>query len=195
MPTSIEIIQQLIPSLMIDNHLPQSEFVDKYYQLYLQAYPSNNSMNGRIFEELIAMTLVRTGILPFYMQAKVAFIPNVDYDFIIYCKGQGPIVLSAKTSLRERYKQADLEAVALKYVHRKSESYIISLNQTEVDVRKRNLDDVMAIDDFVYAGGNGYDRLLDYLSAKAAIISPIIPIVSSNVMIDVENYYHRWQIE
>ena len=32
---------------------------------------------------------------------------------------------------RERYKQADLEAIALKYVHRKALSYLVTLEANE----------------------------------------------------------------
>jgi hypothetical protein len=42
-----------------------------------------------------------------------------------------PICISAKTSLRERYKQADFEAIALKYVHRKALSFLVTLEENE----------------------------------------------------------------
>ncbi len=126
------------------------------------------------------------------MQAKVAFIPNVNYDFVIYSKEIGPIVLSAKTSIRERYKQADLEAVALKYVHRKSESYLISLDAVEVRSRKNNLADVMAINNFIDAFTTEYDDLLTSLQARQIIESPVISIIESNIIINKENFNQRW---
>ncbi|MDE7137830.1 MAG: hypothetical protein K2O29_05155 [Ruminococcus sp.] len=43
--------------------------------------------------------------------------PNVDFDIILYTQEQYPIALSLKTSVRERYKQADLEGVALKNMY------------------------------------------------------------------------------
>jgi hypothetical protein len=190
---TITIIQAMISNIQVDPNLSPSEFIEKYWTKYKDNYPSNNNLNGKIFEELIAITLVRSQILPFYMQARVAFIPNIDYDFVIYSKGIGPIVLSAKTSLRERYKQADLEAVALKYVHRKSESYVISLDEKEIRRRKKNLDDVMAIDNFVNASLVEYDELLQNLQARSIIESPVISVVSSKIMINSENYKERWE--
>jgi hypothetical protein len=190
---TITIIQAMISNIQVDPNLSPSEFIEKYWTKYKDNYPSNNNLNGKIFEELIAITLVRSQILPFYMQARVAFIPNIDYDFVIYSKGIGPIVLSAKTSLRERYKQADLEAVALKYVHRKSESYVISLDEKEIGRRKKNLDDVMAIDNFVNASLVEYDELLQNLQARSIIESPVISVVSSKIMINSENYKERWE--
>lgn len=78
--------------------------------------------------------------MPFFLQAQVTFVPNVDFDIVLFKEMQrSPIGISLKTSLRERYKQADLEVVALKYVHRTAENYLISLQSSEVDSVKQKL--------------------------------------------------------
>lgn len=175
-----EIIKQLVPSISDEAHLVPSEFIRIYWEKYKATYGDNRSINGKIFEKLIAMTLVRRNLLPFYMQAQVAFIPTVNYDFVIYTADIGPIVLSAKTSLRERYKQAVLEAIVLKNIHRKSESYLISLEEKEINSRKRNMDGVMALNDIIYAGSDEYDKLLDSLATKSIIVAPTVKVVHSN---------------
>lgn len=187
------IIRALITDIHSDIHLSESEFMKKYWGKYQSEYPSINSLNGTVFEELIAISLVRKGIMPFYMQANIAFIPNVDYDFVIYCEDIGPLVLSAKTSLRERYKQADLEAMALKNIHRKSETYLISADQKEVQARKAKLDEVMAISNIIYIFSSEYDDLLDHISHKKIIESPIISTVeASKVKITSTYFAERW---
>jgi hypothetical protein len=60
-------------------------------------------------------------------------VPNVVYDLLLYSKERGPIAISAKTSLRERYKQADLEGRALKAVHKRALSYLITLDDKEAE--------------------------------------------------------------
>jgi len=194
MPSQTEIIiRELIPNIHVDAQLPASAFIEKYWEKYQLEYPSINSLNGTVFEELIAISLVRKGITPFYLQANIAFIPNVDYDFVIYCEDIGPLVLSAKVSLRERYKQADLEAVVLKNIHRKSESYLISANEKEVRARKGKLDEVMAIDDIIYIFSADYDELLDQISQKMIIESPTVTTVeSSKAKITSAYYSERW---
>jgi hypothetical protein len=102
-----------------------SEYVTTYWNKFKMIGPQTNAINGLIFEYIIATLFVRENILPFYLQAKVAFVPNADFDNLIYSKQFGPISFSMKTTLRERYKQADLEAVALKYVHRKAKCYLL----------------------------------------------------------------------
>src|SRR2546421_9618463 len=94
--------------------------------------------NGAIFEYLIMVCLYSKGILPFYIQAKISFVPNATYDIVLYSSANFPITLSIKTSLRERYKQADLEGLALKNVHRRVKNYLITLSAKEYEgVRKK----------------------------------------------------------
>ena len=187
-----EIVMSIINNIHDEPELKPSEFIKKYWKRYKNQFESNQNINGKVFEELIAIALIRSNILPFYMQASVAFIPNVNYDFIIYSKVQGPIVLSAKTSLRERYKQADLEAAALKYVHRKSESHVLSLNSNEIEVRQRNMDGIMAIDTFVDARSSDFDDLITQLAQKEVILPEPIKIVTSSYIITSENSLERY---
>jgi hypothetical protein len=65
------------------------------------------------------------------MGAEVQFVPNAKFDLMFYTHEIGPILLSAKTSLRERYKQADLEAMALRAVYRRSKTFLVTLNEQE----------------------------------------------------------------
>ena len=106
------------------------KFVGKAYQRYLDNYPNNQSMNGRIFEYLICETLAQGGITPFYYQACFERVPNADFDVVLYDPTR-PIALTMKVSLRERYKQADLEGAALRNVYRQAESYLITLSGQE----------------------------------------------------------------
>lgn len=53
------------------------------------------------FELLIQYILYQNNLLPFYRQAKVIFVPNVNFDILLYTKEIGPLCLSIKTSLRE----------------------------------------------------------------------------------------------
>lgn len=98
-----------------------------------------NPLNGSIFELIISTLLYKKGFKPFYTQAKVAFVPNVDYDIIFHTSDKNIICLTLKTSTRERIKQADLEAVALRYVHRRSITFLLTLSTREAKTQKKNL--------------------------------------------------------
>lgn len=188
-----EIIMEIIPDLHAFKHLSASDYIRHYWSKY-KSKPDDYDyeIDDAVLNELIALTLIGQRIMPFYMQAKVAFIPNATYDFIIYCEDIGPITFSAKVYLSEMYKQADIKTVALKNVHRKSESYLISVNEFQVKARKQRLDEVMAINDFIYASSHEYDELLDKISEKQIIEAPRVETVSSSSMITAENFTKRW---
>jgi hypothetical protein len=107
-----------------------------------------------LFEYLIAYCLSSKGILPFYIQVKINLVEGVIYDIVLFDEKLSPIVLSIKTSLRERYKQAFFEARVLKSVYSSSKSYLLTLSGSEYKARKKEnkqtdssiLDDVIAVD-------------------------------------------------
>lgn len=178
-----QVVKSLVGNIHQEPTLLASEYLNKYWDKYLNQFESNQNINGKVFEELIAICLIRADVMPFYMQAKVAFIPNVNYDFIIYTNDIGPISLSAKTSLRERWKQADLEAIALKYIHRKSESFVLTMEANEVRRRRVDTSQLMGIDSFVLANTSELDDLIANIKKHDIGLSPKVEVVSSNTVI------------
>ena len=65
----------------------------------------------------------------------------------------------------EKNKQADLEAIALKYVHRKALSYLITMEENESKNVKNKIltGDVIGLDDVILATSNEFDNLIDEL--------------------------------
>ena len=161
----------------IDVYSTPHEFVRQVYDNYLQSYSSNPSVNGRVFEFIICETLARECIVPFYYQAKFTLVPNADFDLVCY-HPKMPVVLSAKVSLRERYKQADLEGFALSQVYRNARSYLLTLSDEQVGVREKiRSGDVAGLTDCIRADSPDYDGLLDELKTEtfssAEQITPI----------------------
>ena len=159
-----------------------SDFIRNMWERYDNQTPS---LNGKVFEGLLAICLYRMGIRPIYLQAKMAFIPNVDFDFILYSREVGPVVLSAKTSLRERYKQADLEGMMLRQVHRKAQTYLITMNEAEANSvnGKINTGAVLGIDSVVTASSSSFDGLLSNLQKLDYIKPPSVRVITSNKII------------
>ena len=150
----------------IDGYSLPHEFVRQAYGQYSDNYKSNPSVNGRVFEFIICETLMREGIVPFYYQAKFTLVPNADFDLVCY-DPRRPVVLSAKVSLRERYKQADLEGFALSQVYRNARSYLLTLSDEQVGVREKiRAGDVAGLTDCIRADSSDYDALLLELKAE-----------------------------
>jgi hypothetical protein len=163
-----------------------------YVANYMQAYQSrsasnenNRNLHGRIFEYVLATLCVREGLFPLYLNAKVAFVPNVDYDLLLHSSSCGPICLSAKTSLRERYKQADLEAIALKYVHRKARSYLLTLEPHEAVKMQEKIESgaIIGLDRVVLATSPGFDDLINELKTLSFSEPPSVKVIESNLVV------------
>jgi len=137
------------------------------YEKYKELYPSEPSINGRIFEYLVCETLAYKSIAPFYYQAVFEWVPNANFDLVLY-HPRFPVVLTMKTSLRERYKKADLEGLALRQVYRGAKSYLITLNPKEAKIVQRKIEngEVSALEGCLTATEKEYTLLLDELSKK-----------------------------
>lgn len=173
--------------LEVDYNRP-SEYISKYWEAYQKLPERNNNLNGKIFEYILATLCIREDILPLYLSAKVAFVPNVVYDLMFYTSERGPICISAKTSLRERYKQADLEAIALKYVHRKALSFLVTLEENEArSVRaKIKTGDVIGLDNVVVATSSEFDELIEELKSYKFSEPPTVKVIESNQIVTSE---------
>lgn len=156
------IFDDIYSDILTFKYSSESEFIAELWQRY---EANSVSMNGAVFEGLLATILYKSGVLPLFVQAKLSFVPNVDFDFVAYSREFGPVILSAKTSLRERYKQADLEGMMLRQVHRRSKSYLITLNAKEAKSVNKKIEKglVLGLDKVVVATEPSFDELIDEL--------------------------------
>ncbi len=169
---------------------------DKYQNILSRAYESpaefmstawkqtntnNKFLKGKIFKSLIECLLYRENIKPLYVRTIFPFIPNVTFDLVLYAQGIGPIVLSIKTSLRERYKQADLEGMFLRNVHRKAQSYLITMDAKAASSvnQKIRTGDVLGLDKVIYAGGDDLTQLIGELKQYTFIKPPMIEVMTA----------------
>jgi len=159
------------------------EYIKFYWDKYQNCSYKDNNVGGKIFENVIYTLLYRENILPFYTQAKVAFVPNVEFDTILYSRAN-PVCLSIKTSLRERYKQADLEAIALKYVHRKAQSFLLTLEQTEAKRVQEKIPQglLIGLDAVIDCNTEQIDELIERLRTFDFCESTKIEVVEGNLV-------------
>ena len=162
-----------------------SDFIKEMWTRYLARRTKNPGLNGYVFEGLLAVLFYRLGISPIFLQAKMAFIPNVEFDFVAYSKEIGPIVLSAKTSLRERYKQADLEGMMMRQVHRRAKSYLLTLNAAEAKNINSKIQEgkVLGLDRVYVASESEFDDLVEELTSYTLIEPAAKPVVQSSRII------------
>jgi len=182
------VFDSLFPNFMKIKYTKPSDYISIYWEAFQKHPEGNNNLNGKIFEYILATLFVRENILPLYMSAKVAFVPNVIYDLMFYTTEHGPICISAKTSLRERYKQADLEAIALKYVHRKALSYLVTLEANEARSVKAKIKsgDVIGLDNVIVATSDEFNDLIKELKTFQLSEPPTVKVIESNQIVTID---------
>ena len=164
-----------------------SNYIKSCWEMYKQSdygQRTSNSLNGNMFEVIVNSLLVREGIMPFYLQAKVAFVPNVEFDNILYTP-KAPISLYLKTSLRERYKQADLKAIALKYVHRNAECYLLTLSQEECNIVNKKIahGEAIGLTKAILCTSPEFDTFIEELRNKQLELAGNVNIIESSQII------------
>ena len=82
--------------------------------------PTENQSRGRVFELAFCEVLKREGVMPFYYQVRFTLRPIIDFDILLFERPSSPWSFSLKTSFRERWKQAYLEAIVLKSFYPRS---------------------------------------------------------------------------
>ena len=166
-PKSAEIFCGIWNTLETNFKAP-SAIVSKFWD-QMRSGEIDNNTRGIIFEILIGFLMLRQGIAPLYRQAELSYVNNARFDLLLWEDGQYPIALSLKTSLRERYKQAILESDALKSVHRTAITFVVTLDKTEVEVRKKkekSRDQSSSLDGFLLATDPEFDALLSDLARR-----------------------------
>lgn len=180
------IFEDLFPNETFLDIVYQSpkDYIVRYWDAFKNTYHNSTpSINGNVFELIIYSLLYREGIKPFYTQAKVTYVPNIVYDAILYNQSQ-PVSLSLKTSLRERYKQADLEAVALKYVHRRSKCYLLTISAEEAAIANEKIKngDIIGLDAVIDCTTSQIDDLVANLKTIDFEEAESKPAVYGNIV-------------
>ena len=126
---------------------------------------SIGSMSGSWLEWATLIALKEKRLTPAYWQAEFAAVPDNYNDVMVWSKEFGPVIISCKTSLRERYKQADLEAVALRQHYPNGKFFLLTLDADKKHVartRKKIGDKELLALQAIYADDNA-DELFAFL--------------------------------
>lgn len=132
------------------------------------------SMGGNWLEYAMLLALKHKGLTPAYWQAEFAAVPNNFNDVMVWSKEHGPIIISCKTSLRERYKQADLEAVALRVHFPDAKFFLLTLDADKKHLartRKKIADKELLALQAIYAEDNA-DELFTFLKTLTLVEPP-----------------------
>ena len=153
--------------------------VSTIWDAYQKSGKTSNNKNGRMFEFAVCEVLAQFGIGPLYYQCRFYGLPNDTYDIATWTRDGHPIIVSCKTSLRERWKQADLEGRLLKFKFPRAESYLITLHPQEAEVIRQKIakGEVEGLDQVYLADRPEFDAFVERMKNAGIIaVRPILPL-------------------
>ena len=155
-----------------------SKFIEKYwsnYQNYLKKLKESGldlpdrSTSGKIFEVISSILIeYHLGMLIILRDATLEGVPLVKPDILVQSQNRY-YLLSFKTTLRERWKQADWEALLFKQKHPDSKSFAITLDEKEcirvnesLKIKNTTYDPPLdnGLDEVVFALGLRFDQII-----------------------------------
>lgn len=178
---SAQLLLSIQPSLKsIEIHQP-SKYVEFIWSKAEKDDRLTRDVRGKFFELVIASCLIKNEILPFFWQAQLEFVPLANFDLVVYTEERGPVVLSLKTSIRERYKQAEFEAQAMKDVHRRAKNFLVTMEKDEAVSLQAKIDSgvLTGIDGVVVANEKSFDELIDLLKSLSIVDTPVFSAIKN----------------
>ena len=119
----------------------------------------NNSYNGDALEIILAHLFDREGFKIEKMDEEIKNVKYVKPDFLIKGNNKSKFFISAKVSIRERWKQADWEATKFKKKYPSARCILIMNDEREYLGLKSKINDLF-IDDVVLASSADLDDLI-----------------------------------
>jgi len=185
---SAQLLLSIQPNLeSIDIEQP-SKYIDFIWQKAEHDERLTRDVRGKFFELVIASCLIKNNILPFFWQAQLEFVPLANFDLVVYTEERGPIVLSLKTSIRERYKQAEFEAQAMKDVHRRAKNFLVTMEKDEAVTLQAKIDTgvLSGIDGVIVATEKSFDEQIQLLKSLTIVDTPIFSAVRNPQKIELK---------
>ena len=143
-----KVMSNCMSDIFDEINVAPSKFIEKYwsnYQNYLKKLKESGldlpdrSTSGKIFE-IISSILIEyhLGMSIILRDATLEGVPLVKPDILVQSQNRY-YLLSFKTTLRERWKQADWEALLFKQKHPDAKSFAITLDEKECIRVNKNL--------------------------------------------------------
>jgi len=177
-------IQPSLESIEIDQ---PSKYVEYIWSKAEKDERLTRDVRGKFFELVIASCFMKNEILPFFWQAQLEFVPLANFDLVVYTEERGPVVLSLKTSIRERYKQAEFEAQAMKDVHRRAKNFLVTMEKDEAVSLQAKIDSgvLSGIDGVVVANEKSFDELIELLKSLSIVDTPVFSAIKNPQKIEL----------
>lgn len=160
-----EIFLEIFPNILCATPKSASKFFEEnwfIWESYAKKRTINNSIPGSVFEKLFE---IYCDLLDYEIIAQDEYfedVPLVKPDFLLKNKSGSYLFLSFKTSLRERWKQADWEAIYFKEYYPTTDCVLVTFHKDEERNLQSKIQDnlLKGLDDSCLATSTKFDVIL-----------------------------------
>tara|TARA_A100001015_G_C14900233_1_gene676131 strand:- start:533 stop:1153 length:621 start_codon:yes stop_codon:yes gene_type:complete len=180
---ALDLIEKVFPDLNYNKSLKPSHFIRQNFELIKRKFKPSASLCGSIFEYLIMCVFFRNDIHPFYYQTKLAFVPTIKYDLVLFDSKKKPIILNLKLNSGQSYKMVELESFVAKQVYKNAECNFITYYNDDLRSLEKRKDnrEIQYTDNFYSAQEKEFDALIKTLSKKDYFDPGYINIVEEGI--------------
>lgn len=145
-----------------------SQFFNTFWKKYekfkinykkIEGKEINNSYNGQALEIILAYLFTREKIQIEKMDEILNDVKYVKPDFLLKCSNNKKFFISAKVSIRERWKQADWEAIKYKEHYPSAKCILIMNDNQEYKGLKSKIEDLY-LDDIILASSSDLNNFI-----------------------------------
>ena len=141
--------------------------------------------NHRIFTSLLTIVLFAANAKPIHKRASLHGLPNIKFDFVLYDRNSGPIIISSAMNLKTKFKQLDLEGMVAKQLYPKSKLVLITPNESLSEKFNKKISDGknFGVDEIINTSHISFDKFINRLSKLYLVPSPSCQLVKTDTVI------------
>lgn len=115
--------------------------------------------SGSLFEMLVGSIFIAADLTPLYSNAELKEAIGLEMDYLIWnSKSDAPVCFQLTSTLRERFRLADLQAFKVKTRYPRAEFHLLTMDAK--DVARKKSTTFESLDSLIYCGDDSFDRLI-----------------------------------
>ena len=147
---------------------PYGDYIQEVWNSAKRLGIASGPQSGPLFEMLIASVFISAGFLPFYQKAELKFAGKIESDFLFWDeRTESPVCIELTSTLRERYKLADLQAFKVKANYPKAKFFQLTMDYK--DVSRRSPEDFESLDGLIFPGSGDIDKVLSSVATLSLV--------------------------
>ena len=141
---------------------PYGDYIQEIWNSAKRLGIASGPQSGPLFEMLVASVFIGAGYLPFFQKAELHAAKKIESDFLFWDEiNQLPVCVELTSTLRERYKLADLQAFKVKANFPNAKFFQLTMDYK--DASRRSQEDFESLDGLIFAGSGEIEQVLEVL--------------------------------